>query len=51
MIITGSNTEQIPSSAAVLVSLLFSGAIEMGFAYYPARKAAHLDPILALRAE
>ncbi len=41
-------TVSIPTIA---LSLLFSGAIGVGFGFYPARKAAHLDPIVALHAE
>ncbi|MGC1380855.1 MAG: ABC transporter permease [Candidatus Baltobacteraceae bacterium] len=39
------------SIPTVALSLLFSAAIGIGFGYYPARKAAHLDPIAALHAE
>ena len=36
---------------AVLMSFSFSAMVGVGFGYFPARRAAHLDPIEALRRE
>jgi putative ABC transport system permease protein len=39
------------STNAIAVAVIFSGAVGMFFGFYPARRAARLDPITALRFE
>jgi len=45
------NWPMLVSPTAVCVSVIFSGVVGMVFGYYPASKAASLDPIEALRYE
>jgi putative ABC transport system permease protein len=40
-----------PSLAIILLAVVFSAAIGMGFGFFPALRGARLDPIDALRHE
>ncbi len=50
-ILSGARWPITISVEAIIVSLLFAGAVGMFFGYYPARKASLLDPIESLRYE
>lgn len=57
VILSGSTTQggigwpTIVSADAIILAWLFSSAVGIFFGFYPARKAAHLDPIQAMRYE
>ena len=48
---TGAIRNTVIGLGAITLAVVFSALVGISFGYYPARRAAYLDPVEALRSE